>query len=95
MAESRPLYEGRELTARLLDAGLCAACITDAQIGAFMRGAQTLLLGADTICADLAVVKTEAAAYGQTPRTASQVPNSACTIPASTGLICMSQSMSN
>ena len=56
VAESRPLYEGRTLLRRLMEAGRPVRCITDAQIALAMREADLLLLGADAICSDLAAV---------------------------------------
>ncbi|MEE9274085.1 MAG: hypothetical protein V3V62_02085 [bacterium] len=56
VAESRPLLEGRKLAESLIRAGREVRCITDAQVGLFMRECSLLLLGADTICSDLAVV---------------------------------------
>ena len=56
VAESRPLLEGRRLIERLKEAGREARCITDAEVGLFMREADALLLGADTICRDAALV---------------------------------------
>ncbi len=56
VAESRPLLEGRNMLRRLREGGREVRCITDAEIGLFMREADILLLGADTVCSDLAVV---------------------------------------
>lgn len=56
VAESRPRYEGRRLCESLLAAGLGVSCITDAEIALFVARSDLVLLGADTICADLAVV---------------------------------------
>ncbi len=56
VAESRPLCEGRKLVSSLLDAGRKVLCITDAQIALEMSHVDMVLLGADTICSDLAVV---------------------------------------
>lgn len=56
VAEARPGMEGRTLFARLKRAGRNVRYITDAQMGLFMRRLDLLLLGADTICCDLAAV---------------------------------------
>jgi translation initiation factor 2B subunit (eIF-2B alpha/beta/delta family) len=55
-AESRPLLEGRRLIERLRESGRDARCVTDAGVGLIMREADVLLLGADTICRDAAIV---------------------------------------
>ena len=56
IAESRPLCEGRTMARSVVDSGRRATIITDAQIGIFARSVDMVILGADTICADLAVV---------------------------------------
>ncbi len=56
VAESRPLLEGRRTVERLRGAGREARCVTDAEVGLFMREADALLIGADTICRDTAAV---------------------------------------
>jgi len=56
VAESRPLYEGRKLLRRLMEAGRPVRCVTDAQIALAMGEADLLLLGADTVCRDAAAV---------------------------------------
>jgi translation initiation factor 2B subunit (eIF-2B alpha/beta/delta family) len=56
VAESRPLLEGRRTVEQLREAGREARCVTDAEVGLFMREADALLIGADTICRDTAAV---------------------------------------
>ncbi len=56
VAESRPLLEGRRTVERLRRAGREARCVTDAEVGLFMREADALLIGADTICRDTTAV---------------------------------------
>ena len=56
VAESRPLLEGRKLCGRLEAAGRRVRCITDAQIGLALADLDTVLIGADAVLADLAVV---------------------------------------
>jgi len=56
VAESRPLLEGRRLIERLRTSMCDVRCITDAGAGLIMREADALLLGADTICRNAAVV---------------------------------------
>lgn len=56
VAESRPLLEGRKLAGRIMESGREVRIITDAQIALAMGEADTLLLGADTICRDAAAV---------------------------------------
>lgn len=52
VAESRPLYEGVVLARALLDAGISADVLTEAQLGLACREADMLVLGADTVLAD-------------------------------------------
>ena len=56
VAEARPRCEGRVLAERLLGVGREVRVITDAQIASAAAGADLVLIGADTICRDLAVV---------------------------------------
>lgn len=56
VAESRPRLEGRRLCAALEAAGRRVRCITDAQIGLALDGADMALFGADAVLADLGVV---------------------------------------
>jgi translation initiation factor 2B subunit (eIF-2B alpha/beta/delta family) len=54
--ESRPLYEGRTLASELLAAGIPSTLITDAQVGYFMSSTGAVLVGADAVLADGAVI---------------------------------------
>jgi translation initiation factor 2B subunit (eIF-2B alpha/beta/delta family) len=56
IAESRPLMEGRRLFKRLLGGSTELRMITDAQMGLAIPTADLVLVGADTILSDLAVV---------------------------------------
>ncbi len=56
VAEARPLLEGRKLFSRLREGGISARLVTDAQMAGAMAVSDLLLLGADTICADLSAV---------------------------------------
>ena len=56
IAESRPLMEGRRLFKNLEDIFPDLRMITDAQMGLAIPNADLVLVGADTILADLAVV---------------------------------------
>ncbi len=56
VAEARPLLEGRKLFSRLREGGVSARLVTDAQMAGAMAASDLLLLGADTICADLSAV---------------------------------------
>ncbi|MBW1979755.1 MAG: hypothetical protein JRJ12_00885 [Deltaproteobacteria bacterium] len=56
IAESRPLLEGRRLFSRLLESGCRLTMITDAQLGQAVPAADLVLVGADTVLRDLAVV---------------------------------------
>ena len=56
VAEARPLLEGRKLFSRLRVGGISARLVTDAQMAGAMAASDLLLLGADTICADLSAV---------------------------------------
>ena len=56
IAESRPLMEGRKLFRRLLGTVTDLRMITDAQLGLVIPGADLVLVGADTVLRDLAVV---------------------------------------
>ena len=47
VTESRPLYEGRRVAARLSERAIPTTVITDAQIGLFVPQADIALLGAD------------------------------------------------
>lgn len=54
--ESRPLQEGRSLAEKLSDWGIPAVYVTDAQMGLFVAHADVVLVGADSVLADGAVV---------------------------------------
>lgn len=54
--ESRPLTEGRLLAGKLSDWGIPTVYITDAQMGLFVAHADVVLVGADSVLADGAVV---------------------------------------
>ncbi len=54
--ESRPLCEGRTLASDLLEAGIASTLITDAQAGCLMSSAGAVLVGADAVLPDGAVV---------------------------------------
>jgi len=56
ISESRPLYEGRRLAQTFQKLGRSVTLITEAQIPTFIRRTDAVLLGADTIGADLAVI---------------------------------------
>lgn len=56
VAESRPLLEGRKTFDRLARAGRRVRMVTDAQMGLAVIEAEAVLIGADAVCADLAVV---------------------------------------
>jgi len=56
VTESRPLYEGRRLAARLSGWGIPTTLITDAQLGLFVPQADMVLIGADSILADGSVI---------------------------------------
>jgi translation initiation factor 2B subunit (eIF-2B alpha/beta/delta family) len=56
IAESRPLLEGRRLFTRLLESHSSLRMVTDAQLGLAVARADLVLVGADSILSDLAVV---------------------------------------
>jgi translation initiation factor eIF-2B subunit delta len=56
IAESRPLLEGRRLFTRLLESHPFLHMVTDAQLGLAAAHADLVLVGADSILSDLAVV---------------------------------------
>ncbi|MCP5158015.1 MAG: translation initiation factor eIF-2B [Gammaproteobacteria bacterium] len=56
VTESRPLAEGRALAKKLSDWHVPTIYITDAQIGLFVTQADAVLVGADSVLADGAVV---------------------------------------
>jgi len=56
IAESRPLLEGRRLFTRLLESHPSLRMVTDAQLGLAVAHADLVLVGADSILSDLAVV---------------------------------------
>jgi translation initiation factor 2B subunit (eIF-2B alpha/beta/delta family) len=56
LTESRPLYEGHRLAARLSEWSIPATLITDAQLGHFIGRADLALVGADTVLSDGSVV---------------------------------------
>lgn len=56
ITESRPLEEGRQLAERLSTWGVPTVYITDAQMGLFVARADAVLVGADSVLADGAVL---------------------------------------
>jgi translation initiation factor 2B subunit (eIF-2B alpha/beta/delta family) len=56
IAESRPLMEGRRLFRNLSDTVADLRMVTDAQMGLVIPAADLVLVGADTVLSDLAVV---------------------------------------
>jgi ribose 1,5-bisphosphate isomerase len=56
IAESRPLLEGRRLFIRLRESHPALRMVTDAQLGLAVAHADMVLVGADSILSDLAVV---------------------------------------
>jgi translation initiation factor eIF-2B subunit delta len=56
VAESRPLMEGRRLFNRLLGSAADLRMITDAQLGLAIPEADLVLVGADSVLRDLAVI---------------------------------------
>lgn len=56
VTESRPLYEGHRLAARLAGCSIPATLITDAQMAQAMESADLALAGADSVVADGSVV---------------------------------------
>ena len=56
IAESRPLMEGRRLFRRLAGAAINLRIVTDAQMGLVIPITDLILVGADSILSDLAVV---------------------------------------
>lgn len=56
VTESRPLYEGRATAQQLASAGLQVTLITEAQAGYFMTTVDAVVVGADTVFPDGAVV---------------------------------------
>ena len=54
--ESRPLCEGRRLASDLLEAGIASTLITEAQVGLLMSNVRAVLVGADAVLADGAVI---------------------------------------
>lgn len=56
VAESRPRLEGRRVVELLLGEGRNVLCITDAQLPLFAARADAVLIGADAVTADLAVI---------------------------------------
>ncbi|MFA7095184.1 MAG: translation initiation factor eIF-2B [Gammaproteobacteria bacterium] len=56
VSEARPLCEGHALTAQLADWGIPTTLITDAQMGLFVRQADLVLVGADSLTEDGAAV---------------------------------------
>lgn len=56
ITESRPLYEGRRLAARLSEWSVPTTFITDAQLGHFMQQADFAIVGADSMLPDGSVV---------------------------------------
>jgi translation initiation factor 2B subunit (eIF-2B alpha/beta/delta family) len=56
VSESRPLLEGRETARRLVRMGVPTELVTDAQLGLCAARVDLALIGADTVCADGAVV---------------------------------------
>ncbi|MCO5193538.1 MAG: translation initiation factor eIF-2B [Anaerolineae bacterium] len=56
VTESRPLYEGHQMARQLTQWGIGTTLITDAQLGLAVADADVVLVGADTVLADGAVV---------------------------------------
>jgi translation initiation factor 2B subunit (eIF-2B alpha/beta/delta family) len=56
VTESRPLQEGYKLAKRLSEWGIATTLITDAQIGLFIGRATVVMVGADTLLGDGAVI---------------------------------------
>lgn len=56
VAESRPLYEGREAASALASRGIPTVLITDAEMGIFVAEADAAVVGADTIRPDGSLV---------------------------------------
>jgi len=56
IAESRPLFEGRRLFTRIRETHASLRIVTDAQLGLAVARADLVLVGADSILSDLAVV---------------------------------------
>jgi ribose 1,5-bisphosphate isomerase len=56
VSESRPLYEGYRLAEKLSQLEIPTTLITEAQTGLFVKDADLVLVGADTILADFSVV---------------------------------------
>jgi ribose 1,5-bisphosphate isomerase len=56
VTEARPRCEGRETAKTLAAAGIPITLLTDAQAGIFVPGCQAVVVGADTVLADGAVV---------------------------------------
>ena len=56
IAESRPLLEGRRLFSRLRESHPSLRMVTDAQLGLVAAHADLVLVGADSVLSDLAVV---------------------------------------
>jgi len=67
VAESRPRLEGRRVVEALLAQGREVRCITDAELALFAARVDALIIGADSVTSDLAVVNkvgSAAAAWG-------------------------------
>lgn len=56
VTESRPLFEGHALAERLSKWAIPTTLITDAEIGLFMKHADAVLVGADSVLADGSVL---------------------------------------
>ncbi len=56
VSESRPLYEGYRLAEKLSQLEIPTTVITEAQTGLFVKDADLVLVGADTILTDFSVV---------------------------------------
>jgi eIF-2B alpha/beta/delta-like uncharacterized protein len=56
VTESRPLQEGYKLAKQLSESGIPTTLITDAQMGLFVGKAKAVLVGADTLLGDGAVL---------------------------------------
>jgi translation initiation factor 2B subunit (eIF-2B alpha/beta/delta family) len=56
VSESRPLYEGLRTARELAKSGISMTLITEAQMGIFVREAEAVVVGADSVQADGSVV---------------------------------------
>ena len=56
MSEARPLNEGVRTARRLAEKGVSVTLITDAQMGLFVREAEAVVVGADSVLPDGSLV---------------------------------------